>query len=357
MRFKNLDRYKTGSTGLVMHLEIPPPKTPRGRVYRYSPNETAYPRHFVLGEFDQSFTITEAARGRMRITPRSKQTVCPYSGVVAKEAAFTHPDDIQAAIQIVGHEAEQDVRGELERMFARAGLSSNGAIRIKASTPPSSSPRPQFSRPDLLREVVCDQCGRDYGVYAIGLFCPDCGAPNLRLHFAREGELVRTQVELAEAQPPESQELAYRLLGNAHEDVLTAFEATLKTLYLYGMSQRAPDAAAVRPIGNDFQNLEKARRRFAELTADPCDCLDAEERATLDLNIQKRHIIGHNLSVMDGRFAQHSQDARLGETVRLVGVDICAFVALCQRVIDRLDDWLGNSRVPPPDLPSVTAVE
>ena len=33
---------------------------------------------------------------------------------------------------------------------------------------------------------VCDHCGRDYGVFAIGLFCPDCGAPNLRLHFARE---------------------------------------------------------------------------------------------------------------------------------------------------------------------------
>lgn len=67
-------------------------------------------------------------------------------------------------------------------------------------------------------------------MFAIALFCPDCGAPNLALHFARETELVGQQVDLAESQ--DRQELAYRLLGNAHEDVLTAFEATQGRLRL-----------------------------------------------------------------------------------------------------------------------------
>lgn len=31
-------------------------------------------------------------------------------------------------------------------------------------------------------------------------------------------------------------------MGNAHEDVLTAFEATLKTVYLYKVASRLPDA-------------------------------------------------------------------------------------------------------------------
>ena len=43
---------------------------------------------------------------------------------------------------------------------------------------------------------------------------------------------MREQVELASKLAVEQSELAYRLLGNAHEDVLTAFEATLKTVYL-----------------------------------------------------------------------------------------------------------------------------
>ena len=43
----------------------------------------------------------------------------------------------------------------------------------------------------------------------------------------REKELVRRQIELAEeVQTRGNQELAYRLPGNAHEDVLTALKPT-----------------------------------------------------------------------------------------------------------------------------------
>ena len=63
-------------------------------------------------------------------------------------------------------------------------------------------------------------------------FCPDCGAPNIHLHFAREVVLVREQVELAVSLASDQRELAYRLMGNAHEDVLTAFEATRDSVSL-----------------------------------------------------------------------------------------------------------------------------
>jgi len=328
-----------------MQLGIPPPRTPDGRVYRFSPNVNAHPRHFVLGNADEAFVFSEAARARMKLEPRSSQTVCPYSGIVADNDEFTHPDDVKAAIKTVEHAALEDVKAELGRMLAgfNRDQTRNGLFRIQATVSSVPQPRPHFSRRDLLRELVCDHCGRDYGVYAIGLFCPDCGAPNLRLHFAREGTLVGTQVELAEHQAKEHEELAYRLLGNAHEDVLTAFEATLKTVYLHGVARRGPDVQPVKPPKNDFQNVDIARKRFAELDLDPFDCLDEAELETLRLNIQKRHIIGHNLGVVDEKFAVHASDARIGETVHLVGEDIRVFANLCQRVVDRLDTWLGSS--------------
>jgi hypothetical protein len=208
------------------------------------------------------------------------------------------------------------------------------------------TPRLVFQRADLLRELVCDHCGRDYGVYAIGLFCPDCGAPNLRLHFERERQLVNAQVEIAEAQPEGLEELAYRLLGNAHEDVLTAFEATLKTVYLFGIANRPEGAPAVKPVGNDFQNLERAEQRFKDLTFDPFSGLGEMELSTLRLNIQKRHIIGHNLGVVDSKFAEHADEARLGETVHLVGDDVRRFATVCQSVVDALDQWLCGAPSP-----------
>lgn len=348
MKFRNLGRYRTGGTSSKMELSVPLPKTPEGRVYRFSPNAAAHPRHFVIGDRRPGFEPTEAAKARMKNEPGSKRTVCPYSGMIDADQSFSHPDDIKAAKEIVGHAAVSDMQDELTRMFdgLNRRQSRNSFIRIEAKVDKRHRPKPRFSRRDLMRALVCDHCGRDYGVFAIGLFCPDCGAPNLRLHFAREVELVGAQIDLAEGSGEGQDELAYRLLGNAHEDVLTAFEATLKAVYLHGMDQRGPDAPAFKPVKNDFQNIERSRKRFADLDFDPFDGLGEGELATLGLNIQKRHLIGHNLGVMDERFADFDEDARIGETVHLVADDIRAFAAIGQRVIDRLDAWLGGGASP-----------
>ncbi|MEQ8693831.1 MAG: hypothetical protein RIC85_00680 [Gammaproteobacteria bacterium] len=348
MRFKNLEQYRTGGTGSKMELSIPVPKTPDGRVYRFSPNENAHPRHFLLGDVVRDVTVTEAARQRMKQEPRSKRTVCPYSGHVGDDQDFTHPDDIEAAHEMVKHAAFADIQramGQAIKGLERS-TSRNSFLKIKVKTNEHHRPKPRFGRRDLLRELICDHCGRDYGVYAIGLFCPDCGAPNLRLHFAREAQLVSAQVDLAEAQSAENAELAYRILGNAHEDVLTAFEATQKAVYLYEVDRRGADAPKVKPVKSDFQSLDRARERFAAFDFDPFSDLAGDEFATLSLNIQKRHVIGHNLGVVDAKFAALAVDARLGETVHLVGEDIRSFAALCQKVVDQLDAWLVGTSSP-----------
>jgi len=202
-----------------MKLSYPAPRTPGGRVYRLSPNEHAHPRHFVLGSVVANIDVTEALRARMKLEPRSRQTVCPYSGTVAEDDAFIHPDDVKAAVEMVKHDAVQDVQDAVAEMFKSAfksSSSSNSFIKIKTSvqrSPPK--PKPRFARQDLMRELICDHCGRDYCVFAIGLFCPDCGAPNLRLHFIREAELVSDQVSLAEEIGLDKEELA---LAFPHQD-------------------------------------------------------------------------------------------------------------------------------------------
>ncbi|MGY3610701.1 MULTISPECIES: hypothetical protein [unclassified Bradyrhizobium] len=67
----------------------------------------------------------------------------------------------------------------------------------------------------------------------------------------------------------------------------------------------------------------------------------------MTLNIQKRHVIGHNLGVADAAFAQHAADARLGETVPLVGDDILQFAEIGQMVVNGMDAWLANGSPPP----------
>jgi hypothetical protein len=344
MRLKNLEKYRIGGVGNDMQLAIPLPTTPEGRVYRYSPNEGAHPRHFLLGGRVEGFKQPEAPTPRRTRVPGTPGTICPYSGVEDDDDAFTHPDDIAAAKEAVAHAFTTDAADAFHGIFEDLARkrSGNKFVQFKAGPKPRHKPKPRFARRDLLRDLVCDECGRDYGVYAISLFCPDCGAPNIHLHFAREAALVREQVELADKLDPSQRELAYRLLGNAHEDVLTAFEATLKAVYLYKLTTRPADAPEARPVGNAFQNIERGQKRFAEFDFDPFGSLTPEALAVLTLNIQKRHVIGHNLAIADAAFAQHAADARLGETVPLVGEDILQFADICQMVVDHIDAWLAN---------------
>ena len=99
-------------------LGIPLPKTPDGRVYRYSPNPDAHPRHFVIGNTTENFVVTDEARARMKLRPRSKQTVCPYSGTIAADAEFTHPDDLKAAVEVVKDAAVRDVQDAMRDAFS-----------------------------------------------------------------------------------------------------------------------------------------------------------------------------------------------------------------------------------------------
>ena len=49
-RFKRLEKYKVGGIRNNMELNIPLPKTPSGKVYRWCPEELCIPRLFLLGE-------------------------------------------------------------------------------------------------------------------------------------------------------------------------------------------------------------------------------------------------------------------------------------------------------------------
>lgn len=349
MRFKKLESFRVSGLSSKMQLEIPSPKTPSGRVYRYSPNENAHPRHFLIGDRIEGFAIPDAQTPRMTHMPGTPGTICPYSGVLDDDSNFTHPDDFAAAKAVVAHAFATDVTEAFHGMFADLARKNSGskALKFKTSPKPQQKPKPHFTRHDLLRELVCDECGRDYGVFAISLFCPDCGAPNIHLHFAREAALVRDQVALADNLEAEQRELAYRLLGNAHEDVLTAFEATLKTVYLYKVTTGLTNANEMKSVGNAFQNIARGQGRFAEFGFDPYGSLSADALAVLTLNIQKRHVIGHNLSVADAAFAEHAAEARLGETVPLVGKDILRFADICKMTVDYVDAWLANGTLPP----------
>jgi hypothetical protein len=307
----------------------------------------AAPRLFLIGEAPADRAIAGEYLRRIRRQPGPGETVCPYSGHMATDQDFVHLEDIEAIKKQIVWEAGADIQDWLADM-ARGFNShqpSGGFITVKMEAKPNRQPRPLAIRADLLRDLVCDICQRPYAVYAIALFCPDCGAPNLALHFRREIALVKEQIALADAQEVSGRpEMGYRLMGNAHEDVLTAFETTLKTVYRHlvrrDLSDQAEALCAKREIANAFQNIDRAREKFAPLGFELFSSLPPDDLILLRLNIQKRHVIGHNLGVADEHYVELTQDEQPGETVRLIGEEIARFAEICHAVVLQLDERL-----------------
>jgi hypothetical protein len=105
-------------------------------------------------------------------------------------------------------------------------------------------------------------------------------------------------------------------------------------------------------VGNAFQNVERGRVVFAKIGIDPFDRLSEDELDHIRLNIQKRHILGHNLGMADEHYARFAEDHEPGETVTLIGADIRRFAELCFRVVDGLEDSLMPSAAVSPPSPA-----
>jgi len=141
-------------------------------------------------------------------------------------------------------------------------------------------------------------------------------------------------------------------MGNAHEDVLTAFETTLKTVYRYLIRERLPERAETlcrkKAIGNAFQSVARGREKFALLRINPFEVLSDQERVRVTLNFEKRHVIGHNLGIADEHYVALTQKDQLGATVQLIGKEIGGFADSCLTVINQLEVALLPESEPEP---------
>ena len=351
-RFRRLERFRKSGGLSEMVLGIPAPTSASGKTDRCCPNPKCTPGRFQMGHRSHIVDIATEDANKIRRRAGENGITCPYCGTDASDAAYTCQHDVDAAAAYVRWAAVEDVKehvGEMLRQTFGSGArpASGWGISTEYRGASSSQPEPRAWREDLLRDLTCDVCGRQYGIYAIGLFCPDCGAPNLHLHFLREVSLIHSQLELAQTQATQGhQELSYRLVGNAHEDVLTAFETYLKTLYSFVHRRRLPNEA-IKKLGNKFQNVDRTRQLFGEFNVDPFESLSDDDLSTLRLNIEKRHVIGHNLGIADDRYLDASDTDKVGQTVTLLAEEVQAFAQICTVVILDLGERLEDVKTPP----------
>ncbi|HZP56871.1 MAG TPA: hypothetical protein VFC53_04870, partial [Dehalococcoidia bacterium] len=186
-RFQRLEQFRTGGTRDRMQLSIPLPRSATGRILRQCPQDDCVPRRFQIGDAPSDRRIEGDKRNIVRREPAQSGTTCPYCGTDSDDQTFTAQEDIDNAKKLVAWAVKDDMGQWLDNLARDFNRSAprGGLISIGMTSRRSPNPRPLAWREDLLRALTCDICGRDYGVYAIALFCPDCGARNVHVHFAR----------------------------------------------------------------------------------------------------------------------------------------------------------------------------
>jgi hypothetical protein len=343
-RFDRLEKFRTGGTPDQMELEFPVPRSSSGKIHRRCPRPECVPAVFQLGEAPDARTIATDHASLVRRQPSAPGTTCPYCGGDAPDNDYLLKEDVEAAVEHVKWAAFEDMREMFSDMISDLNREfQSGPVSYQVSSHESDSSPPIVRRQDLLRSLTCDICSRSYGVYAAALFCPDCGARNIHVHFRREVHLIGQQIELAKKTAAGGDsELAYRLLGNAHEDVLSAFEAYHKVIYRFLVRRRLPaqaeDLCSKKTVGTRFQNIHRARDLYAKFGFDPYALLSENELKVLGANIEKRHVLGHNLGMIDESYAGLTRRGRPGETVPLLADEISRFAKICESVIVWLEE-------------------
>lgn len=324
-------------------ISVPIPTSPTGKIRRQCPNEMCKPRNFLLGDAIREFAKKASKPVGARRKPQTDGMTCPYCGSDHTDEDFIHPQDREYALDVVRETFASDVHKMLSDTARRFNRNSKGGmVTASMEVKPRRKINPNKYREDLLRNVTCSVCTREYGVYALALFCPDCGSPNILDHFDRESEIVSRQLQLAkQTRDGGDSELSYRLIANAHEDVVSAMEAIFRAVYRYCASSE--DQARPR-----MQNFDQASEAFQTIGIDLRQGMTPEQIERIKWNIQRRHLVGHNLGLADEKFVTFKSDmsfgtpAREGQTITIMPESVEEFVADIRQPVSVLNATIGG---------------
>lgn len=338
-------------------ISIKFPSSESGKILLRCPLTGCEPADFYLGQAPPGKLIAAEFKPWIRRQPGMPGVTCPYCGHDDDDDRFRHPDDQSYLNRRIEHEAKQFAAEvidhhlrEFEKSLARSARGGFIQLKVKSLRPRRlASRRPMVPRrQDFLRNVACHVCDRGYGVFALALFCPDCGAPNLSTHIKRERELAEEELtSVDELKNQGCRERAERRLANIQEDAISVTEKFFRTIYEFILRRRC-DVAEVemklKKVGNAFQSLARGRKLFDALEIDPCEGIWDEDMEFLQNMMAKRHVVTHNLGLADEKYVSQIGEGRTGRNVPVSASDIRRYFTLLEQIVGHCEGSIPEFR-------------
>jgi predicted RNA-binding Zn-ribbon protein involved in translation (DUF1610 family) len=333
-----MKKYRTGKTSEGNdQFSIPLEADEDGMIGRECPNEECQPKYFKM-----STTIPDETSKRIKDFSQIIVT-CPYCGTMDNMQNYYTKSQMEWIKSMILRDAVKSIQDTLKSAFKPTRPTTKGMFSISFTYKPGSLPSVRhYVEQNLKRSVACDSCGYNYAVYGISFHCPLCGKGNLIQHLNRSAETIRVLIEESERIGKErGQEVRDQMVGNALEDVITLFETFLKHIYQYEMRcrlRREEAEAKIKKVGTTFQRLEGAEKLFSkDLGFELFGKCDQKDRAFLQDQFLKRHVLTHNLGLVDKKYIEKAQAyQKQGAEIDIRPPDV-------SRALDIVQDIVGSA--------------
>ena len=250
---------------------------------------------------------------------------CPYCGHSGDSKTFFTQEQIDYARSVVIRQVSDAIHKDLKTLeFDHKPRGSFGIGISMKVTQGQRRPIQHYREKELETHVVCNQCSLRYAIYGVFGWCPDCGAHNSLQILAKNLELSKKELALAESA---EKELADHLVGDALKNVVSAFDG-------FGRETTSTKGSEVH-----FQNLRGCRRNVLEKFGfDFGDAITSEQWNFVCRVFQKRHLLAHKMGVIDDEYVQKANDAGAiaGRKVQVSRDEVISSIGLVETLGRRL---------------------
>lgn len=254
---------------------------------------------------------------------------CPHCGHPAAQDQFFTKAQIEFARSVVMNK----VTGALIKDMKTLEFNHHpkGPFGIGISMKVEGRPRPirHYSEMELEEDVVCDSCSLRYTVFGTFAFCPDCGKHNSLQILEKNLSLAQKQIELAATVDGD---LSAHLIADALENGVSAFDGFgRETCRVHAIKAANPSKAEAV----SFQNLVGAQKNVQSLFGfDLSAGLIADEWLSVSRCFQKRHLLAHNMGIVDAEYLRKTNDpqARAGRKITILPDEVLSMLNLTRRL-------------------------
>jgi hypothetical protein len=329
----------------LFNIQIPPDED--DMVGRECHQEDCQPRYFKINT--RKGKSEEKSVEESTSIDEIENFFCPYCGHSDNIQQFITDDQLKWMQSMMMRDMARTVHNAIESAFESIKPIKGGMFSLNLIYKPGTLPSVRhYAEKNLQRIVECDECGMGYAVYGIAIYCPWCGHGNLHIHLKRGIDTIRALITIKpEIETQIGKEAGSHLLGNCLEDCVSLFEGFMRIVYLQMLRKTKSEDIVeqkMTELKNTFQNLNRAELLIcSDLGWELFEGISSSDREFIEEQFAKRHVITHNLGLVDEKYKSHIQTwQQAGQEIVIEASDLERLIKIIDRVLQKEVSMLDN---------------